>query len=241
VQDTLGLKLPIYAAKLDYYLDGVWSVTGVYAPFFTPAVEEVPLRGIEVQMPEPVLENGSAAIRLSALGLGGFNLAATYFYGLEQLPTLVEAKPPYAHYRQSRLVGVDLAAAFGGVGVWLEAAYTLPKGGENYYEAVVGADYGFKNGLVLMGQYLHRKNKLGEVSSLIMLGANRSFGLHEGGVGLACNLSEKSYMLRPKASFSLSDAAELVVGAHYFGGEGSPLGPLFAPQNELYAKLRFSF
>lgn len=241
MKDPLGDKLPIYALKMDYYLNNVFSLTGVYVPFFTPAVREVPIPGIEVRQPDPIFENGEAALKLSARGLGGYDFSLSYFYGREDLPTVVMGQPPYAHYRPMHVFGLDMATVFGDVGFWLEGVYNVPKDGAEYYQGIVGADYGFSNGIVVMGQYLHQKNKLGEVNNLLILGSNQDLGLYQWRLGMIYNLDEKSYMLRPEVSFSLSDVTKIMVGGNYFGPEGGSIGLLPVEQNQLYAKMQISF
>ena len=243
ITNPLGDKLPVYALNLDYYLNDMFKVTGVYVPFFKPALEAIPGNPlIGIIKPETSLENGEYAMKLSAMGLGGVDLSLSYFTGKEDLPTPVmePGTSPYAIYRDVQIIGADFASTLGQVGVWAEGALSIPKDGQTYYQGVVGADYGFENGLIVMGQYVHQ-NRNDQTTNLLILGANQSLGLYEWRLGVVCNLGVQSFMFNPEVSYSLADATTLIVGARYFGNKNGPVGMLPQEQNQFYAQVKVSF
>lgn len=242
VNDPLGPKLPVYAVNLDYYLGHTWKLTGVYLPFFRPAVEQIPGNPlIEVTKPPTTFENGEFAIKLAAMGLAGTDFSLSYFRGKEDLPSLFMElnQLPKAQYRDVQIIGADLATTIGDVGLWAEGTYNLPASGDAYYQGVLGGDYGFANGLIIMGQYLHQ-SKDKQSTNLLLLGANHSLGLYEWHVGVAYDLKAHSLMFNPEVSYSLADSTQLIFGARYFSSE-DPVGMLPKGQNHIYVHTKISF
>lgn len=243
ISDPFGDKLPVYALNLDYYLSDQLKLTGVYVPFFRPALDKIPGNPqIPVVLPEAKLENGELALRLASMGLGGFDASLSYFRGKEDLPTprIVPGQPPQAIFRDVQVIGADLAGVLGEFGVWAEAAYSIPEDGSNYFQGVVGGDYGLDNGLILVGQYFYQyKDK--KSTNLLILAANQTVGLYQWRMGVVYNLGVKSFMLNPELSYSLADATELLLGARYFGSKNGPVGMLPQEQNQVYLQLKVSF
>lgn len=243
VNNPLGPKLPVYAMNLDYYVDDNWKLTGVYLPFFVPALEAVPGQPqIEVLKPATTLKNGEVALKISAMGLRGADFSVSYFRGKEDLPTpiLQPGQPPKAYFRDVQIFGADLATTVGEVGVWAELAYNLPKGGDAYYQGIIGADYGLENGLILVGQYFHH-NKDKESTVLVLLGANQIVGLYEWRAGVVYNLNVKSFMLNPEISYSLASSTVLTLGVRYFADDQGPVGMLPLEQNQIYLQMKVDF
>ena len=109
--------------------------------------------------------------------LGGHNIYVSYFRGWDDYPAAwVEfAETPEgpvpvriaAAYRRMHKLGLATAGTAGDAGVWTEIAYTvfdeLPaldgpgalSPNEPYLEAVVGADYTFRSGVMLSGQAIY--------------------------------------------------------------------------------------
>lgn len=246
IHDPLGDKRAVLAGKLDYYLGNNWRLTGVWLPFFKPAVSEFkhPVNGqlMQVDVGDRTLAESEYAVKLSGIGLNGFDLSVSYFSGKEDTPSLVmDSGQPKAFYRGVKTYGADLATAFGDVGFWLEGAYSVPDEGDAYHHWIAGSDYSLANGLVLVGQYYRREDDQG-VQSFLITGIEKDVAsIHSIRLGMVYNLDNSSFMLAPEFTLSLADATNLVLGIEYFGDDEVELGLRPEETNRVYARLSVSF
>jgi hypothetical protein len=247
IEDPLGDKQALYAAAVDYYLGYNTKLSAVWVPIFKPALEKIPHplvpgQVITPEKVEPKLENSELGVRASFMGVNGWDFSASYFRGWEDFPT-VKFGPtgPQASFRKTQMFGLDVATTVGDMGFWAEGAYFLPKDADSYYQLVVGGDYGFQNGLVLIGQYYHRSGD-GSVNNVI-LAAEYPFGLmHSAKLGAMYSLDSNEYMISPEVAFSLADSTSLVAGVQYFSSSPNDLGmPAMGQNRSMYAKLKIGF
>ncbi len=101
---------------------------------------------------------------------------------------------------------------------------------------VVGADYGFENGLKVMGQFVHRREV--ENHNLILLGITQAKGLYEWQLGSIYNLNSRGLLLNPEFSYSLADGIVFTGGLRYFK-DGVNLMP--KEVNQIYSQVSISF
>jgi len=238
IADPLDDKLPVFLVNMDYYLNDVWSVSAAYAPFFTPAINESPNPLVELIKPENSFENGEFALKLSALGVRGIDLSFSVYRGREKTPTPImqQGQPPQAIFRETTIFGADFAGALGDVGLWAEGSVGLPRAGETVLQGVAGADYGFENGLKVMGQFVHKRET--EKNNLILVGLTQAKGLYEWQIGAIYNLNSKGLLLNPEFSRSLADGIVFTGGLRYFKDS---LNLLPKQDNQIYSQVSISF
>lgn len=250
IEDPMGDKQALWAAAVDFYLGQSTKFSAVWVPIFKPALEQIPHPLIpgQVIVPEkvdPKLGNSELGLRASLMGINGWDFSASYFRGWEDFPTpsIVPGVPPQitASYQKVQMFGLDVATTMGDLGLWGEGAYFVPEKADGYYQFIVGGDYGFSNGLVLIGQYYRRSGDLS--ANNIILAAEYPFGLmHSARVGAMYSLDSKAYMVSPEVAFSLADSTSLSLGVQYFSSSPSDLGmPAMGQSNNVYAKLKIGF
>ncbi len=252
VQNPMADKQAVYAVAADYYIGQSTKLTAVWIPVFKPAFDEIPhplMPGtvITPKEVEPRLENSELGLRASFFGLNGWDLSLSYFRGWEDFPTpcIEPGQPPQikALFQKVQMFGFDTATTIGDMGLWAEGAYFLPEpqDAKGYYQFILGGDYGFQNGLVLIGQYYH--HSAGEGTNNIILAAEYPFGLlHSARLGAMYNLDSNEYMLSPEIALSLADSTLLSLGVQYFSGSPGDLGmPALGQNNNAYAALKVGF
>ncbi len=247
MEDPMGDKQALYAAVIDYYLGYNTKLSVVWVPIFKPAFDEIPHplvpgQVITPEKVEPKLENSELGVRASFMGINGWDFSASYFRGWEDFPT-VKFGPtgPQASFRKTQMFGLDVATTMGDMGLWAEGAYFLPEDADGYYQFVVGGDYGFRNGLVLIGQYYHRSGD--KTANNVILAAEYPFGLmHSARLGAMYSLDSNEYMLSPEVTFSLADSTSFIVGVQYFSSSPSDLGmPAIGQNKSIYAQVKVGF
>lgn len=250
IEDPLGDKQALYAAAMDYYLGYNTKLSAVWVPIFKPVLAEIPhpLMPGQVITPEkiePKLENSELGVRASFMGINGWDFSASYFRGWEDFPTpsIEPGMPPQisASFQRVQMFGLDAATTMGDMGLWAEGAYFLPEDADGYYQFVLGGDYGFQNGLVLIGQYYHRSGD--SPANNIIFAAEYPFGLmHSAKLGAMYSLDSNEYMISPEVTFSLADSTSLITGVQYFSSSPSDLGmPAMGQNKSMYAKLKIGF
>ncbi len=233
-------KLSVWAIKGEYYWGSILALTGVYVPFFRPAVDVIPQNHhIPVIRPE---DEGQWAIKLGAMGVAGMDFSLMYFSGWESMPHL-RRRPtgPQGYYRDVEVFGADFATSIGDLGLWLEAAYTSPREGSDYVDWAVGGDYGLPNGPLIAAQYLRRENR-GTAHNYIMLGLENDLAvIHSGKVGGIYDLTNGSYMVNPELCLSLSDAVDAFLGWRHVSKVEGAANIVSEMDSELYIELKVSF
>lgn len=136
IANPLGDKRAVVLLNLAYYLNDNWSISGAYAPFFTPAIAESPNPLIELIKPENSFENGEFALKLSAQGIQGMDASFSAYRGREKTPTplLQPGQPSKAVFREITVFGADFATTLGDVGLWVEGSVSLPRNGEANFQ-----------------------------------------------------------------------------------------------------------
>lgn len=166
-------KIPSWALKVSYYF-GDSTLTGVWVPFFEPAL--FPRGGTafylgqvpdKVEVPTRTFGNGMFALKFSGTA---FNLdySLSYFKGFDDIPIPVKIDPSAGlemGFPEMQVFGFDFAGEFRSVGFWGEMALSFPEeiklgsrvllSDEPYLKYTFGADYTFKNGIYLEAQYVH--------------------------------------------------------------------------------------
>jgi len=248
-EDIFGDKQVLTMLKGNYYLNNNYELSGVIIPFHRPVKDSFNFMGNEfkVEAVEDDLANTEYAIKLSGKGIEGFDYSLSYYHGFEDIPTAVIKMTPGGpvpdkiYFREYSIYGVDFATSHKGVGYWLEAAYTVPEQGDEYYSSVIGADYKFENGFYLEGQLIYQKDKFLNENVIIQQGLEKEFArIHNFKLGSLYNLDTEGYMIKPQFEFSLDD--NLILNLSYTESEGDLMGnEIFNLESGLNMDLTYSF
>ena len=224
-------KLGVIALKMKFYPITNLSLTGIYLPYFVPALE-IP----EVALPEKNLNNSEYAIKISAQSPWGWDISACFFDGKEDYPWT------NGQYRDVLIYGGDVIGTIWEIALWGEGAYTIPKIGNSYYDIAVGGEYTFRDDLYFMGQFYHRNNENNKENYLMsVLRYAFSFPVIESfQIGVAYEFDNEFVIVYPELSFSFGDAISLVLSGIATKGdaEGTFMGQI---KDKILVKLKYSF
>ncbi|MHA1360812.1 MAG: hypothetical protein ACTSRC_22035 [Candidatus Helarchaeota archaeon] len=178
-------------------------------------------------------------------------------------------------YPEMDIVGIDMAGALGDVGIWGEAAMFFPEkiemttdlsalemgvqestslDDEPYIKYVMGADYTFKNGIYINGQYLHGfihergKDNLEDYFMCGMEWKSNDDKLKITPLGGGLEIKdfkdiEKNYALiySPEIAYYPVDNAEITLGGLLIEGKSSTTFGRVRNNDEMYLKVKYSF
>ncbi|MGM0415073.1 MAG: DUF1302 family protein [Bacillota bacterium] len=258
IDDPTGDKESRLLLKGDYYFNNNYSLTGYLAPFHESPLGDrdvisIPETGMTVPIEEVEneLANVEVGAKLSARGVNGFDFSLSLIRGHEQLPTIrfqeteMGPLPEAAYFREYLALGADMATSYQGFGLWAEAALKMPDNGDNYGSLVLGGDYNFEGGQVLIGQFIYNRDRLDQDDNYILHQAVEIpfYDYHSARLASFYNLSTDGYLLRPAIEFSLADAVSLEMEYIYQNGEvlGGEAAMLSNDRNQLSASISYSF
>lgn len=178
-------------------------------------------------------------------------------------------------YPEMHVLGIDMAGALANVGIWAEAAMFFPEkikmptdlsalgmgvlestalDNEPYIKYVIGADYTFKNGIYINGQYLHGfihergKDNLEDYFMCGMEWKSNDDKLKIIPLGGGLEIKdfkdiEKNYALiySPEIAYYPVDNAEVTLGVLWIEGKSSTTFGRVKNNDEMYLKVKYSF
>jgi len=222
-------RLGVTAVCLKYYPTNDIIFSGVYIPYFIPALE-LP----NMPLPEKNLKNSEYAFKLSTQSLMEFDLSASYFKGKEDIPWT------NGLYRDVQIYGADFIGTIGGVALWAEGGYSVPDTGKEYYEITAGGEYTFGDNLYFMMQHYHINNGLTTENYLMSVFRYPIMDLHTLQLGVAYEPQEKIFVFYPEMTFSLDDALSFTLSGIYLDGDaqGTYMGFI---RNRIFVKMEYYF
>ncbi len=173
-----------------------------------------------------------------------------------------------------QVVGADMAGTISDVGVWAEAAVFFPEkvmlttdlsalgmgvhesialDDEPYVRCVVGADYTFKNGIYINGQYLHgfiHERGRANLEDYFMFGIEKKFlndklkTMFSGGVEVKDFKDPKNnyaLILTPGIAYQPVDNAEITLGFRWIEGKATTAFGRVKDSDEFYIGAKYSF
>ncbi len=172
-------------------------------------------------------------------------------------------------FRKHLLVGLDLARAVGGAGLWLEAAHVFvdalnsPDGtrGENYFRSSIGCDYSLRDGTYLFIEYHY--NQAGTDDPADYLGRLREPAYGDGAVYLlgqhylapglvyqltplmtitgeaVVNIADPSVFITPSIEYNLIEDMYISAGAYIGWGKGPVSEYPYAPGPHIRLRSEF--
>ena len=118
------------------------------------------------------------------------------------------------------IIGYELEGEFLDSGIELrsEGGYFKDKNlDKTFYKYILGGEYGFENSLTILGEYKYEsKTKSRYLGSIISYQINLLLNLNILGIK---NLEDKSYVVSPNISYSLSDEATLTIGIFNYNSD----------------------
>lgn len=178
-------------------------------------------------------------------------------------------------YPRMNIVGMDMAGAISDVGIWAEAAMFFPEkiemttdfsaldmgthksialDNKPYVKYVVGADYTFKNGIYINGQYLHgfiHERGNGNLHDYFLFGVEKKFlndklkiSPIQGGIEIKDfgNIKDNyAILFNPEVTYSPVDNLEFLLGAHIIDGKDTTNFGRVKDKDEIYLKVKHSF
>ncbi|HAF06987.1 MAG: hypothetical protein QME48_06475 [bacterium] len=178
-------------------------------------------------------------------------------------------------YPRMHIAGIDMAGDIAGVGVWAEAAVFFPEevkmvtdlsalgmgiqesialDDKPYVKYVLGADYTFKNGIYINGQYLHgfvHERGKDNLEDYFMFGLEKKFFNDKlkiipivGGIEIKDFKdieNNYAFILSPEIAYFPVDNAELTLGIRLIDGKDTTIFGRLKDKDELYFKVKYSF
>ena len=222
-------RLGVTALRMKYYPLTNLILTGVYIPYFVPALE---MPG--VILPEKNLKNSEFAFKLTAQSLWGWDISASYFRGKEDYPWI------NAQYRDVEIYGGDVIGTIGEIALWVEGAYTKPKGEDSYHQIAAGGEHTFWNDLYFMGQVYHRNYPDIQENYLMAVLRYPFRDIHTLLFGMAYGIENEIFIVFPEMTLSLADVASFSISTILTKGN---LAGTFMSQlkDRIFVKLEYSF
>ena len=231
---------------------------------------------VDVERPAPVPSDGSQiewAVRGDWL-VGNHNVYVSYFRGWDDYPAAwleyTPGMPPVAkiatQYRRVHEFGLATAGTIGGAGFWTELSYAVPEklavldgpgaisSNEGYVEAVVGADYTFRNGVMVSGQVIYngggsllmpyKEPGAAAQPQTYLLGIARyspEVGHNLEGILLA-NATDGGIIAAGRYTYEMTQAVKLTAGlSHVMADAGAEFAALKSAANLVTAGVEVSF
>jgi len=129
---------------------------------------------------------------------------------------------------------------------------------KEFYQTILGADYGFVNGVTVMGEWLHSSKTYSANEILLLQNSSLSNNRHvssdylgasayydfslliNGALSMIYSVDDKSSFISPVVEYSLSDDASIALGAMiYTGNEQSEFGSIDG--NTYYLRLKATY
>ena len=269
-------KIGVPAINLLYYWND-FTFDLIFIPTYTPTRlpllnsrhsfldPEAPTVVNGRELPADTLSSSQTGIRISR-HISGWDLSASYYDGYDDLTlaTVESDQSLTARYNRTRVVGVDFATTFGGLGVHGEAAQFFYDGSKNedYLQYILGIDYNWTNviydhDIFLILEYMgdtttqSREDKrpafasgLGRVSrnSFLSTITYKFSDTLELETKLANNLDHHlSYVINPEINYDITDAFKLTFGIDFIEGNQTTFFGQFDNDDRSYFFLRYSF
>lgn len=269
-------KIGVPAINLLYYWND-FTFDLIFIPTYTPTRlpllnsrhsfldPEAPTVVNGRELPADTLSSSQTGIRISR-HFSGWDLSASYYDGYDDLTlaTVESDQSLTARYNRTRVVGVDFATTFGGLGVHGEAAQFFYDGSKNgdYLQYILGIDYNWTNviydhDIFLILEYMgdtttqSREDKrpafasgLGRVSrnSFLSTITYKFSDTLELETKLANNLDHHlSYVINPEINYDITDAFKLTFGIDFIEGNQTTFFGQFDNDDRSYFFLRYSF
>lgn len=201
-------RLGVASFKVDYYPISHLSLTGVYIPYFLPALRKLALLDtlIEIPLPPRTPGNSEYALKANLQSILGSDISLSYFKGMDDFPSL-------KGYQQIRVYGGDLITTLAGFTFWAEGAYKTPEDGDSTLDIAAGGEYTFGNNLYLMGQF-YRGDMVDFRGDFFMaVGRYPIFDRDTLELGIAYEATNKTYIFLPKVILSLADAFSITLSS----------------------------
>ncbi len=176
-------------------------------------------------------------------------------------------------YPRIQVLGLDVAGAIGKIGIWAEGALFFPEEVEMrldltdlglgiqrsmaldkpYFRYVVGADYSFKGGWYINGQYLHgfiHERKEEEMGDYFLLGLEKKLLRDKLKVILGIGAEIRSiaeikdnyaFLFTPEVAYYPFDNAEVIIGYRFIDGKENVVFGQVKDNDEIYFKAKYSF
>jgi len=129
---------------------------------------------------------------------------------------------------------------------------------KEFYQMILGADYGFVNGVTVMGEWLHSSKTYSADEILLLQNSSLSNNRHissdylgasayydftlliNGAMSMIYNLDDQSSFISPVVEYSLSDDASIALGAMiYAGDDQSEFGSIYG--NTYYLRIKATY
>jgi hypothetical protein len=176
-------------------------------------------------------------------------------------------------YPRIEVLGLDVAGALGKIGIWVEGALFFPEEVEMvtdltdlgmgiqrsvaldkpYFRYVIGADYSFKGGWYINGQYLHgfiHERKEEEMGEYFLFGIEKKLLRDKlkmtlgGGAeirGFTEVKNNYAFLLAPEIAYYPFDNAEVTIGYRFIDGKENAVFGRLKANDEVYFKAKYSF
>jgi hypothetical protein len=176
-------------------------------------------------------------------------------------------------YPRIQVLGLDVAGALGKIGIWVEGALFFPEEVEMatdltdlgmgiqtsvaldkpYFRYIVGADYSFKGGWYINGQYLHgfiHERKEEEMGDYFFFGIEKKLLRDKLKITLGSGAEIRSFteikdnyafLLSPEIAYYPFDNAEVSIGYRFIDGKESVVFGRVKDNDEVYFKAKYSF
>jgi len=199
-------RLGVMALRLKYYPAANLILTGVYIPYFVPALEMAGL---------PVPENSEYALKLTAQAIRGCDYSVSYFKGYEDYPSAA------GQYRNVEFYGGDVIGTLGEIALWAEGSQARPENGDPYFQLAAGGEYTFENDLYCLGQVYLRNFSDSKENYLMAVLRGPYRDIHTLQLGMAYEADKAIIIIFPEVTISLSDMTSLVLSGISVKGDVS--------------------
>ncbi|MBI3898877.1 MAG: hypothetical protein HY308_11350 [Gammaproteobacteria bacterium] len=232
----------------------LWNPTDLFNPYNPTQLEREERVGVDAALVE---KNFTALSRLSLAYAPQRNASASRAVRYRTNFANTDVALMAGEFRQSRVVGFDLAGRIGNAGVYGEVAHTRPEGQDAFTRAVLGTEYAFANTLTIGAEYYWNGEGTtqesrydfarlfdGEIQNVAKyyLGAHLKYDLTpllRWENYLILNRDDASYFFAPTLVYSLTHEWDVAIGTQRFGGgSGSEYGGV---HDVYYAYLQLFF
>lgn len=219
--------------RIPFGVGRIWNPIDIFNPIDSTAIESYERKGTESIRYEYAiseLSNFDATVSKDKMSVRIKGFFKTADLALVALKDNESDKEIFGYELQGELFD-------SGIEIRSEGAHFRDRmNTKNYYEYILGAEYGFENSLTVLGEYKHNSDtEIDYLASNISYQINTLLSISILGIK---NLEDKSSFISPRLDYSFSDDMDLTFGSFFYSGDK---GSEFKLNNKYFLKFFIHF